>query len=68
MKAKTVGTVRERERERESNNLVKLEFICYAKKLEKKESKNIEKIKRIECYRTSKQKKLKMLYDTLSFL
>ena len=66
MKLKTIGTVRERERE--SNNLVKLEFIYCAKKLEKKESKNIEKIKRIECYKTSKQKKLKMLYDTLSFL
>ena len=63
MKLKTIGTVRERERE--SNNLVKLEFVCYAQKIDKKD---IEKIKRIECYKTSKQKKLKMLYDTLSFL
>ena len=51
MKLKTIEAVRERERERESNSLVKIGFINCAKKLVK----NILEINRIDFLRVKKR-------------
>ena len=57
---KTVDTVRERERE--SNRLIKLGFIYNAKIIYKY------RLKRIEYCVKQQRKKLYLLHDTLSFL
>ena len=61
-KLKTIDTVRERERE--SNRLIKLGFICNAKKVVK--NKNIDKIKKIEyCVKTKRE--ICTIHNALSF-
>ena len=57
-----------RERERESNNLRKLGFIFYAKISSKKIIKNRKELKRMNYGIKAKIKKIKLLYDSLSFL
>ena len=60
-KHETIGVVRERERE--SNRLIKLGFICDAKKVVKK---YINVIKKIEyCVKT--KRKICTIHSTLSF-
>ena len=60
---KTIAVVRERERE--SNNLKKLGSICNAKNLDKRINK---RIIRMNYYVKVEEKRLTLLYDSLSFL